>query len=59
MIIMTKTVLAMLFGALVASFWWSLATFGDVGNGFSTIFSFLLSIVAVIWIGHETFISNW
>ena len=56
---MTKTVLAMLFGALVASGWWAFGMFGGGSDGFLPIISIFLSIGAFIWIGFETFTSNW
>ena len=56
---MTKTVLAMLFGALLASGWWATGIFGGDADGFLPTISVFLSIGAVFWIAYETSTTKW
>ena len=56
---MTKTVLAMLFGALVASGWWATGIFGGGEDGFLPVMSTFLSIGAAFWIAYETSTTIW
>lgn len=51
---MNKTVLAILFGALLSSSWWGAVIYANSNHPLLYLLSITLSIFGIIWIAHES-----